>query len=211
LHDPEHPSTFATAVPSTEPDLPRRAPATSDYELPLRMAPISAAAVTDPSLQRVPDADGRDPWQRPPAIEGVPRLEETRQGQRRRYLMLWHERETRSPQRGQLRVSVPLIGSAPAPDFGYRVGRELDHLWVQQPVPGIAPITAVAAHVGEARGRRNLVLLITLGGTGHDRRVDGSAMARSLDLAVEQASNPERPTLGAAPISVRASTSTTGR
>jgi hypothetical protein len=195
LHDPEHPITSAPSATANRGERDRRIPTPRDFELPPRTSPIGVDAVVDPSLERVPGADGRDPWQRPPAIDGAPRLEETRSGQRRRYLMQWHEREVRSPQRNQLRVSVPLIGSAPAPDFGYRVGQELDHLWVQQPVPGIAPITAVAAHVGEARGRRHLVILITLGGTVTDRRIDGSAMARSLELAVEQASHAERQTV----------------
>lgn len=84
----------------------------------------------------------------------------------------------------QFRLTVPLLGPYPPPDFGYRLGRELSRLWVGRSRMITPGVTAVAAHVRHSRGQRCLIVLITLGPGVRLEQADGPMLARGLDEAL---------------------------
>lgn len=166
--------------------LPKHQRPPTDRRRPLVRAvvPPVLSAAFDPALRRVASADGHDPWARPPAIDGAPRLEEVRTSRRRRHRLAWNERFLEAAGPHQVRLTVPLLGAYPPSDFGYRVGLVLQGAWIGRASGGVPPVTAVAVHVRHARGQRCLLVLMTLDPGQSAGRLDGPAVARALDDAV---------------------------
>lgn len=131
---------------------------------------------------------------RPERVDGAPGIREVRaaRGQvDQPYRLVWADRELHRPAAGQLRIDVPLLGWFTPPDFGYRLSQLLHGLWVDDATFTDPAIVAVAAHVAQVKGRRCLILLITIDAPDprllerHEPR-----LVRDLEDAIVQTSGP---------------------
>lgn len=108
---------------------------------------------------------------------------------RRRYGVRWPQRTVAVLSSTQTRITVPLVGPTPPPDFGYRLSQRLGKALDRDPVAAhLAPVT-VAANVSVLDDAHQLTMVITSRAHERGRPFDTALVSAPLQLALRVLSN----------------------
>lgn len=100
--------------------------------------------------------------------------------------LMWHEREVLALAPDRFRVRVPMLGGPAPTGLAASLDLWLAERWVGRSRSGGPRITSVITAAQRWNGCTHLTLVISTDGAPSARRIDGTAMASDLRLALRQ-------------------------